>query len=160
MAPLSHHDELRAAARQQQFLTVIDRDEATRRFHEHLNLAPLGVETIGLAEALNRALATDVVADIDVPSFDRSNVDGFAVQAADSFELSVQLAMKFGPIASMGRVDQRFLVGEVLIQGADRHTGAFGHPVGRDPAKSLLFNNANSRRHHCLDSDSGAILFW
>jgi putative molybdopterin biosynthesis protein len=36
-----------------------------------------------LAEALGCALSQDVVADIDVPPFDRSNVDGFAVRSAD-----------------------------------------------------------------------------
>ena len=35
--------------------------------------------------ALDRVLADDVVADVDVPGFDRSNVDGFAVQASDTF---------------------------------------------------------------------------
>ena len=36
-----------------------------------------------LAAALGRVLAEDVIAEVDVPGFDRSNVDGFAVRAAD-----------------------------------------------------------------------------
>jgi len=71
--------------RQTQFLSVITRDEATERFRRHLTLAPLGRETVALAAALERVLAADVVAAVDVPGFDRSNVDGFAVQAADTF---------------------------------------------------------------------------
>ncbi len=71
--------------RQTQFLTVITRDQATARFQHHLHLAPLGQETVALAAALNRVLAEDVRAGVDVPAFDRSNVDGFAIQAADSF---------------------------------------------------------------------------
>src|SRR5499426_1519791 len=70
---------------QTQFLTVISRDEATERFRRHLRLAPLGKETVPLAVALNRVLAEDVLADVDVPAFDRSNVDGFAVLASDTF---------------------------------------------------------------------------
>ena len=70
---------------QTQFLDVITRDEATARFREHLVLAPLGREVLALQEALDRVLADDVVADVDVPGFDRSNVDGFAVQANDTF---------------------------------------------------------------------------
>jgi molybdopterin molybdotransferase/putative molybdopterin biosynthesis protein len=70
---------------QTQFLTVISRDEATARFRQHLRLAPLGKETVALADALNRVLAEDVLADVDVPAFDRSNVDGFAVVASDTF---------------------------------------------------------------------------
>lgn len=71
------------ASRQQQFLEVVDREEATRRFHAHLQLEPLGSVNVPLAEALGCVLADDVVAGIDVPAFDRSNMDGFAVRAAD-----------------------------------------------------------------------------
>ena len=73
------------ASRQEQFLQVIDRDEARRRFHAVVDLAPLGEEHIPLAAALGRVLARDVLAEVDVPSFDRSNYDGFAVRAADTF---------------------------------------------------------------------------
>jgi putative molybdopterin biosynthesis protein len=71
--------------RQEQFLDVIDRDEAERRFRAALDLRPLEGETVPLSGALGRVLARDVVAPLDVPAFDRSNVDGFAVQAADTF---------------------------------------------------------------------------
>jgi putative molybdopterin biosynthesis protein len=70
---------------QDQFLDVIDRDEAERRFRAVLDLRPLEAEIVPLAEALYRVLARDVVAPVDVPSFDRSNVDGFALRAEDTF---------------------------------------------------------------------------
>ena len=70
--------------RQTQFLNVVTRDEATARFQQHLRLTPLGRETVRLGAALNRILAEDIRADVDVPGFDRANVDGFAVQAADT----------------------------------------------------------------------------
>ena len=71
--------------KQTQFLDVIDRDEAERRFHAALRWEPLGEESLDVADALGRVLARDVVADTDVPSFDRSNYDGFAVRAADTY---------------------------------------------------------------------------
>src|SRR6187399_3451865 len=70
---------------EQQFLQVLDRDEAERRFHAAIALAPVGVEQVPLDAALGRVLASDVASPVDVPSFDRSNVDGFAVVAADTF---------------------------------------------------------------------------
>src|SRR5438552_4008071 len=73
---------------QDQFLDVIDRDEAERRFHAVLDLRPLSAEDIPLALALQRVLARDVMAPVDVPGFDRSNVDGFAVRAQDTFGAS------------------------------------------------------------------------
>jgi putative molybdopterin biosynthesis protein len=75
---------LLTAARQRQFLEVVDRDEAEARFRRHLTLAPLGREAIPLAQALGRVLASDVVAGVDVPGFDRASVDGFALHAADT----------------------------------------------------------------------------
>jgi putative molybdopterin biosynthesis protein len=75
---------VRAAARQEQFLEVVSAEEARARFQRHLDLTPLAGEDVALAEALNRVLAEDVVAAVDAPPFDRSNVDGFALRAADS----------------------------------------------------------------------------
>jgi putative molybdopterin biosynthesis protein len=71
-------------ARQEQFLEVVDRDEATTRFQRHLRMRPLGAETVSLSQALGRVLARAVIADVDVPGFDRSSVDGFAVRADDT----------------------------------------------------------------------------
>jgi putative molybdopterin biosynthesis protein len=73
---------------QEQFLHVLDRDEAERRFRAAIHLTPLGVETVRLDAALGRVLAADVVSPVDVPSFDRSNVDGFAVVSEDTFAAS------------------------------------------------------------------------
>jgi molybdopterin molybdotransferase/putative molybdopterin biosynthesis protein len=76
---------------QEQFLHVLDRDEAERRFRAALDLTPRGIETVPLDAALGRVLATDVISPVDVPSFDRSNVDGFAVVAEDTFGASEEM---------------------------------------------------------------------
>ena len=75
---------VRAAARQEQFLEVVTPQVARERFARHLDLKPLAAETVALGDALGRVLAADVVAPIDVPPFDRSGVDGFALRAADT----------------------------------------------------------------------------
>jgi putative molybdopterin biosynthesis protein len=75
---------IRAAARQEQFLEVVSAEVARARFAAHLDLAPLGPETVPLPEALGRVLAHDVLAPVDAPPFDRSNVDGFALRAVDT----------------------------------------------------------------------------
>ncbi|HYG89815.1 MAG TPA: molybdopterin biosynthesis protein [Azospirillum sp.] len=72
------------AARQQQFLEVAGRDEAWDRWRAALDLTPRGEERLPLAQARGRVLARDVVAGVDVPGFDRSSVDGFAVHASDT----------------------------------------------------------------------------
>src|SRR5262249_20059092 len=50
----------------------------------HLDLNALPGESVPLADALGRVLAGDVAAAVDAPPFGRSNVDGFAVRAADT----------------------------------------------------------------------------
>lgn len=79
---------VRAAARQEQFLEVVSAEEARARFAARLDLKPLPAESVPLAQALARVLAHDVVAPVDAPAFDRSNVDGFAVRAADTLGAS------------------------------------------------------------------------
>jgi len=76
---------------QEQFLQVLDRDEAERRFRAAIDLAPRGIEPVALDAALGRVLAADVTSPVDVPSFDRSNVDGFAVVAEDTFGASEEV---------------------------------------------------------------------
>lgn len=70
--------------KQDQFLTVVDRDTAAARFAAALAAQPLERETVPLGQALGRVLADDVRAEVDVPAFDRSNYDGFAIQAKDA----------------------------------------------------------------------------
>lgn len=77
-------DAVRRAARQEQFLEVVSAEEATSRFQRHLDLSPCGGEIVGLAASLGRILVHDIAAPIDVPPFDRSNVDGFAIRACGS----------------------------------------------------------------------------
>jgi molybdenum cofactor synthesis domain-containing protein len=68
---------------QDQFLTILSREDALARFEAALFPRDVPAEMRALADALGCALAEDVVAAIDVPPFDRSNVDGFAVRSAD-----------------------------------------------------------------------------
>jgi putative molybdopterin biosynthesis protein len=77
-------EAVKRAARQEQFLEVVSADEARRRFEACIDRSPLGGESVALAAALTRVLAGDVVAPVDAPPFDRANVDGFAVRAADT----------------------------------------------------------------------------
>jgi molybdopterin molybdotransferase len=64
------------------FLQLVSVSEAVAEIR---NLAvKCGDESVPLSEALHRILARDVHADIDIPGFTRSIVDGYAVRAADT----------------------------------------------------------------------------
>ncbi len=74
----------RKAASQRQFLDVASADEALQRFRDALQPQPLGTEQVALEASLGRVLAQDIESPVDVPGFDRSNVDGFALRAQDT----------------------------------------------------------------------------
>jgi putative molybdopterin biosynthesis protein len=92
-----------APAQQEQFLSVLSREEAARLFQSHLAMRPVGEETVPLAMSLGRVLAQTLRAPIDVPPFDRSMVDGFAVRSSDLMAASeatpVRLALNAETIA-------------------------------------------------------------
>ena len=62
-------------------MSLLKVDEARSRILSHFE--PLGTETLPLAKCARRVLATDVAAQNDLPSFDNSSMDGFAVIASD-----------------------------------------------------------------------------
>jgi molybdopterin molybdotransferase len=51
-------------------------------------IKPIGSETVMLREALGRVLAESVYSHIDVPGFDNSAMDGFALRSGDSIRVS------------------------------------------------------------------------
>ncbi|GJE16003.1 molybdopterin biosynthesis protein [Methylobacterium marchantiae] len=79
---------LSRAARQEQFLHVVSRDEAAARFRAAIPHAAMLAETVPLAAALGRVLSADIASPIDVPPFDRALVDGFALRSSDTLGAS------------------------------------------------------------------------
>lgn len=116
---------------QEQFLQVLDRDEAWRRFADALRLQRLPTEHVPLAAALGRVVAQPIRSPVDVPAFDRSNVDGYAVRSADTFgatELTPRRLPLVGPPIECGHPPQYSLqpgaampiaTGGMLPRGAD-----------------------------------------
>lgn len=67
------------------FRKLLSFEEAEKVILERFRSKPLGIEEISLLEAGNRVLAEDITASKDIPPFDRSTVDGYAVRAQDTF---------------------------------------------------------------------------
>ncbi len=67
-------------------MSLLNVDEARSRILSHFQ--PIGTETLPLAECARRVLAAHVTAQNNLPSFDNSAMDGFAVIAADLTEAS------------------------------------------------------------------------
>jgi molybdopterin molybdotransferase len=63
-------------------MSLLSVDEARQRILSQFH--PVKTETLPLAESSNRVLAEDIHAADDLPLFDNSSMDGFAIRAADS----------------------------------------------------------------------------
>jgi len=65
-------------------LTLLD--DALKKIQAHIT--PAALDEVETSKALNRVLATDIISELDIPPFDRSAMDGYAVKAEDTFGAS------------------------------------------------------------------------
>jgi len=84
------------------------------------------VELVALDEALGRVLSEDVIADTDLPPFDRAQMDGYAVRAADLAKTPAQLRIVGESAAGSGWHHEmkageavRIMTGAPVPAGAD-----------------------------------------
>ena len=107
---------------------MISADQALQIVLE--NAASLGVERIPIVDALGRVLAENIRSPRDIPGFDNSAMDGYAVRAADLATASETKRVKLGVIETIGagqmptrRVSQgqavRTMTGAPVAEGAD-----------------------------------------
>lgn len=68
------------------FRKLLTLGEARQVIGQHFSAEPLGVDEISLLDAYDRVLAEDVIATLNIPPFNRSTVDGYAVKAEDTFD--------------------------------------------------------------------------
>ena len=66
------------------FLERVRADDALKKFFSAVKLKEPEVEGVEIDEGLGRVLAEDVYAECDVPPFDRSAMDGYAVRSIDT----------------------------------------------------------------------------
>ena len=111
------------------FLNVVGVADAVR---ESVKIAPATeTETVPVEQSAGRALAAGIEADTDIPGFDRSVVDGYAVRSADTTGAGDALPALLPCVGrvAMGTSDRKLVVqdnecvyiptGGVLPEGAD-----------------------------------------
>ena len=134
-------------AAHEQFLNVIDRDEAEALFRAALALEPLGAEQVALVDALGHVLANDVIARVDVPSFDRSNLDGFAVHAADTFGASELAPSRVNLLA--GTIDAG-VVPQIEVRPGEAVAIATGGMVPRGADAIVMVEHADAQDNQLI----------
>jgi len=107
---------------------MIPVDEALRLILDRFQ--PLEPETVQILEGLGRVLAEDIYSDLDIPPFDNSAMDGYAIQAADTQGATKQDPARLRVVANLaaGHTTDvvvepgtaiRIMTGAPLAAGAD-----------------------------------------
>ncbi|MCC7541849.1 MAG: molybdopterin molybdotransferase MoeA [Deltaproteobacteria bacterium] len=131
---------------------------------------PIGVERVVATDAVGRVLAEDVVARIDMPSYDNSAMDGYAVRSEDLRDASethpvtldvVGESRAGGPApAHVGeRSAVRVFTGAVIPMGAD--AVVMQEDVTRDEHRAVFKGPARAGqhvRHRASDLRAGTLL--
>lgn len=107
-------------------LTLLD--DALKKLQAYIT--PAALDEVETSKALNRVLATDIISELDIPPFDRSAMDGYAVKAEDTFGASPSnpnVIKKIGTIEIGEQTDLvlksgdaiKISTGAVIPQGSD-----------------------------------------
>jgi len=157
-------------------MSLLSVDEARTRILSHIQ--PIGAESLPLAKCARRALATDIRADHDLPSFDNSSMDGFSVIAADlvdaapasprTLDVVADIPAGAHPKAALlpGQA-ARIMTGAPLPAGADAvvpvedtdfHERAPGVPAPRTVKAYKAVKPGDSVRLRGMDVQAGQIV--
>jgi len=107
-------------------LTLLD--DALKKIHAYIT--PASLDDVESSKALNRVLANDIISELDIPPFNRSAMDGYAVKAQDTFDASPsnpKVIKKIGTVEIGEQTDLiltsgeavRISTGAAIPQGSD-----------------------------------------
>jgi molybdenum cofactor synthesis domain-containing protein len=100
---------------------IIEPEEATRLIME--NVGVLGTEEVALAAAIDRVLAEDVYSTLDMPPFDTTAVDGYALLVQDGANqrriIGEQTAGRVTDVPVASGTAMRIMTGAPMPPGAD-----------------------------------------
>ncbi|HFL3828691.1 TPA: molybdopterin molybdotransferase MoeA, partial [Clostridioides difficile] len=77
------------------FFNVVSVQEARKKVIEVFKEYELEIEQVSILECMDRILAEDIESNINVPEFNRSTVDGFAIKSKDSHGASESVPSLF-----------------------------------------------------------------
>jgi molybdenum cofactor synthesis domain-containing protein len=123
------------------FRKLLSLDKAKQILKQNFSPEPVGAERVSLLEAHDRVLAEDIMAPIDVPPFDRSTVDGYAVRAVDTFGADEDrpVALKFCGQVSVGESPN------IVVEKGMAAEIATGAPLPKDADAVVMVEYTNRR---------------
>src|SRR5215207_11003906 len=139
-------------------MSLLSVDEARERILSHFQ--PVKTETLPLGQCLNRVLAQDIFAGDELPLFDNSSMDGFAIRAIDvtdatsasprSLRVVADIPAGSSPTISLAPGETaRIMTGAQVPQGADavipvEDTDFDDRDAGSRPPETVLISRTIS----------------
>ena len=123
-------------------------DEAQKAIGDQFKPAVLGEEEAVLLEAYNRVLNEDVVSTLDIPPFNRSTVDGYAVRAEDTFgaEENQPVTLKVCGIVNVGEQPK------VVLAKGEAVEIVTGAPIPKAQTQLLWLRTRKEKMANCMFS--------
>ena len=157
-------------------MTLLSVNDAQERILSHFQ--PVAAETLRLEECANRVLAQDVAATTDLPPFDNSSMDGFAIRAEDAADVSdvsprglkvvADIPAGVSPTISLAPGEAaRIMTGAQVPDGADavvpvENTDFNNRDAGSAAPESVLINKSVNRgenvRSRGMDIRAGEVV--
>ncbi|MDR2590113.1 MAG: molybdopterin molybdotransferase MoeA [Oscillospiraceae bacterium] len=110
-------------------LNVLTPTEVIDVINKHFTKTTFQYEKIFTVNSVGRILHTDIISNEDVPGFDRSTVDGYAVRASDTFGSSES-------IPAVMTVTHEILMGKIITTSLNKETD-------ENPANITIDENNN-----------------
>ena len=139
-------------------MPLLSVSDAQERILSHFQ--PVTTETLPLVECANRVLAQDIAATTDLPPFDNSSMDGFAIRVADvtdaaisprSLRVVADIPAGISPTVSLAQGEAaRIMTGAQVPDGADavvpvEDTDFSNRDAGSAAPESVLINKSVNR---------------
>jgi putative molybdopterin biosynthesis protein len=121
------------------FRKLLTFDEAKALIQQTLQPKPLGTQEIPLLDAHNRVLAQDAVSSLDIPPFNRSTVDGYAVKAEDTFDADENnpIKLKVRGFVAIGELPK------ITVQSGEAAEIVTGAPIPQGANAVVMVEDTN-----------------
>jgi putative molybdopterin biosynthesis protein len=128
------------------FRKLVTYDEAKNLINQTLKPKPVGTQEIPLLDAHDRVLAQDVTSTLDIPPFSRSTVDGYAVQAQDTYGAQENQPVKLTVCGTVNIGE----IPEVTVSKGEAAEIVTGAPVPKGADAIVMVEDTNKEGNHLL----------
>jgi len=108
--------------------------EAQRKLLAAFSAANMQIESVPLPDAIERVLAKDVFSNIDIPNYDKTFIDGYAIDPLRTRDASVKSPVNFRIVGKLFPVDYP---PTVEVQGEEAVYVACGAPIPKGASATV-----------------------